>query len=158
MGAGKALAIVAGLLVLVATFVLTWGGPYQNGLVIIPTFMSLLSDLSLFGILKIVVAILVLISGVLILIGAKVRALAIIGAILPLFIGLTLLLNALGMYVIPSVVYTYINLSVFSGNYSLVKGIIPFSFSIANFSIGAIVLFVGGILGLISGIMGRKKY
>ncbi len=158
MGAGKALAIIAGLLVLAATFVLTWGAPYQNGLVIITTFMSFISDLSLFGMLRIVVAILVLISGVLILIGAKVRILAIIGALLPLFIGITLLLNALGMNVIPAMVYDYIDLDIFRGSYVLVAGIIPFSYSIANFSVGSLVLLLGGFLGLISGFMGRKDY
>lgn len=155
MGGGKALAIISGIFVLVATFVLTWGGGYQNGLVVIPSFMSLLSDLSLMGILRLVVALLVLIAGVLILIGAKVRALAIIGAILPLFIGITLLLNAFGMNLIPAVVYDFIDLSTFEKSYVLVPGIIPLTMFNLGFSLGFVLLLSGAVLGLISGIMGR---
>ena len=155
MGGGKLLAIVSGILVLLATFLFNWGGDYQNGLVVIPAFMGLLSDLSLIGILNIIFVILALISGVLILIGAKVRALAIIGAILPILIGLILLLPGFGLNIIPEIVNDYIGLSNFEDSWVLVPGYVPLTIIPAYFSIGLVLLFCGGILGLISGIMGR---
>jgi len=172
MGTGKILSIIGGVLVLVSTFLLAWftvGAQYAYGINLIMNITTMFTQAAaiavLWGVPTFVIYIvagfyiLFLISGVLILIGVKIRALAIIGAIMPILLCYAIIAGSLS---IPPDFYPYI--SVFLGD-ALVDGIIPFNLGIGPsattvlgpviVSLGTYVLLAGGILGLIGGIMGR---
>jgi len=170
MGAGKGLSILAGILIIVATFVLSWftvaGPEYAYGIGLAKNIMGMFTDAATlatsWGVetfviyIVAVVYILFLVSGILVLIGAKVRALAIIGAIVPILLCYAIIAGALN---IPPDFYPYI--SVFLDSEPLLTGIIPFDLPLApanasaTVSLGTYVLLAGGVLGLIGGIMGR---
>jgi len=171
MGAGKILSIFAGILNLVATFVLCWfiyndmGTLYYGygvGLVkriqlmfTLPENYSIVWGIHVY--LVFIFAcflILFLISGILQLIGAKSRAVAIIGSLLPLIIGVIIILYSFGVIAPEWVVYS------FGDTVSLIEGIIPFNYAFTGRpeSIGTYLLLISGVLGLLSGFMSRKNY
>jgi len=175
MDTGKILSINGGVLVLVSTFLLAWftvGAQYAYGVNLIMNITTMFTPagalaLSLSWGVPIFVSyivggfyILFLISGILILIGVKIRALAIIGAIMPLLLCYAIIAGSLS---VPPDFYPYI--SVFLGD-ALVDGIIPFNLGIGPstttalgpviVSLGTYILLAGGVVGLVGGIMGRS--
>ncbi len=164
---GKGLAIVAGILVLLATFILSWfsvlgvpahglgllnniGGMFTNAEAMatawgIPAFVPyILGGLFLFF----------LVSWLFLLIGAKSRACAIIGSIMPILIGWAVIAGYFG---IPPDFMPYVAPFLDS---EMIPGIIPFSFSLmstgsVSLNLGTIILIGGGIIGFISGCMSR---
>lgn len=162
MGAGKILCILGGILALVATLFLsfysfeiipgvTWTG-YGIGL-----FMNFVDLFETGDILYIVFSILYaigVVSGIFILIGAKSRALAIIGAIFALFLGILLFL-IVGLEI--SISNDINGSMLFFIADPLVEGIIPFDLNLGlgSMSLGTVLLIGGGVLGLIGGIMGH---
>jgi hypothetical protein len=159
MGAGKALAVIGGLLVIVATFLLTLyasGGQFASGINLVMNIMTLFSATDIWGWVFVVVFIIFLLSGILILIGVKSRALAIIGALVPLVLSIFIILGPLGIL---ADFYSYFD--VMLGD-QLVAGIIPYDLglwpsdaALGTVSVGTYILLVGGLLGLISGFMSR---
>jgi len=168
MGAGKILCILGGIIALAATlffsfftleiFLIEFPG-YGIGLFM--NFMDILDGAEVLHIIILFVYAIGVISGVFILIGAKVRALAIIGAIFALFLGVMLLL-VVGLEIDLG---DDLNASVLMfAEEALVDGIIPFDiplglgnpFLILN--LGTILLLVGGALGLIGGIIGGDDF
>ena len=160
MGAEKGLSIFAGILTLVSMFVLSWystGSEYAYGLGGVFGLLGLFSDLGNWvNYIIIACVILYLISFILQFVGVKSRATAIIGAILPLVIGVFIILDTFGLDVLGAMDY----MSVFETSFTLVPGIIPFDFAIPtrSESIGTYVLLLGGILSLISGFKSRSLY
>jgi hypothetical protein len=159
MGAGKALAVIGGLLVIVATFLLTLyasGGQFASGINLVMNIMTLFSATDIWGWVFVVVFIIFLLSGILILIGVKSRALAIIGALVPLVLSIFIILGPLGIL---SDMYSYFGPML--GD-QLVPDIIPFDLqlwpsdvALGTVSLGTYILLVGGLFGLISGFMSR---
>ena len=160
MGAGKILCILGGIIALVATLFFsfyTFLGLPGYGIGIFMNFMDILDSGEVLWIIFLFVYAIGVISGVLILIGAKVRALAIIGAIFALFLGVMLLL-VVGLEIDLG---DDLNISVLMFvEEALVDGIIPFDLDIGLgnpllvLNLGTILLLAGGALGLIGGIMG----
>ncbi|UCC21128.1 MAG: hypothetical protein JSV62_07590 [Promethearchaeota archaeon] len=194
MGAGKILCIIGGIVTLISTFFfslfssvfpapLTYiesGTVYGNGLTFfvhmldmftnadgISTAWSIAAGVTIEPFMIYIVAVILLIfsiSGVLILIGVKSRAVAIIGSILPLFIGIIILLGS--FIALPEFLNGF---SLFMIDGALVDGIIPFDFGLTlpydlhplipgEVSIGTITLIVGGVLGLVGGILGPDEF
>ncbi len=161
MGAEKGLSVIAGILTLIATYILVWyttaGGEYAYGIGGILGFLGLLTDFTNWvTYVVIVIDVLLLISFLLQFIGAKSRATAIIGAIMPLVIGIFIILNTFGLDVIGFMNF----LSVFETSFTIVPGIIPFDYALPTRpeSIGTYVLLLGGLLSLISGFISRSIY
>ena len=162
--AGKGMSIVAGIIILLGTFffaMLQIGGLFYSGIGGALNIIDLITDTNTYAVILgipswavyilLVVDILFIISGVLVLIGASSRATAIIGSILPLLIGLLLILDAFNVSIGIDVISYLI---IFQGT-ELISGIIPFNYELAGASLGAFVLAVGGVLGLISGFLER---
>ncbi|MFX1326749.1 MAG: hypothetical protein ACFE91_01210 [Promethearchaeota archaeon] len=164
MGAGKILCIIGGIVALVSTllfsfysyelFTVTYTG---YGIGIFTNLMDIFEAGDVIAIILTIVYIVSVISGVFILIGVKVRALAIIGAIFVLFLAVLLILGPgfeinLGDDLNMSLLF-------FTAD-PLVEGIIPFDVSLGFgiISLGSILLAVGGVLGLIGGIMGPGDF
>ncbi|TFF93038.1 MAG: hypothetical protein EU544_06475 [Promethearchaeota archaeon] len=169
MSAGKSLCIIGGIITLIAVYLTSWIASYGLLKVYGMGGIFSLGDLFLYAEseaidLNIPVwsvyivgigVVLTLGSGVLILLGTKSRAPAIIGAIFPLFIGIMLLLFTLNIYIFD---YLYIILAVFTTIEPLIPGVdmIPIIYDIANISLGLILLLAGSLLGLIGGIVGPE--
>ena len=160
MGAGKALAVIGGLLVIVATFLLSLfasGGQFASGINLVMNIMTLFTGAAeIMDWVFVVIFIIFLLSGIFILIGVKSRALAIIGAIVPLVLSIFIILGPLGIL---ADFYSYFD--VMLGD-QLVAGIIPYDLglwpsdaALGTVSVGTYILLVGGLLGLISGFMSR---
>ena len=166
MAAGKILSLLAGILTIVATFALSWvpeaitPGYYVYGIGIVKNLPGMFTNADALGLILgipgfaiyIIAGILIvfLISGIFQIIGWKSRALAIIGSIFVLLIGILTLLGVLNVV---------INLlwveNIFGDIVPLVAGIIPFDLALGPASLGLYVLIAGGALGLVSGFMGR---
>ena len=163
MGAGKILCIIGGIVALVATtifsfysfeFIITFTG-YGMGIFI--NLMNIFESGDVLAIIFAIIYIVSIISGVFILIGVKVRVLAIIGAIFALFLAVLLLLGPgfnvdLGADLGGSLLFFIAD--------PLVEGIIPFDIPLGfgDISLGSILLAAGGVLGLIGGILGPEGF
>jgi len=177
MGAGKVLVIIGAIITLVSTFffslfyldmpaALLWmeaGDNYGNGLNFFMHIIDLFTDAENVAAgfatevyLVYIITILLIffaISGVIQLIGLKSRAAAIIGSLMPLFIGVLIIL---GTFIdLPDILGGFLS---FQLDGELVEGIIPFHFALADISIGAILLTAGGALALIGGIIGVSEF
>ncbi|MHA1933238.1 MAG: hypothetical protein ACW96X_11890 [Promethearchaeota archaeon] len=173
MNAGKILIIIGAILTLVSTFFLSLYGNYvmfsvywiepgqtqANGLVFFFHFAEIFTEAAALGTLYsldpfwiYISAILLLIwaiSGFIQLIGLKKRIGAIIGAILPLFIGIIFILY--GFIYLPGFLRTFQTLL---QDNELIGGILPYGVPIGNSFLGAYTLVAGGALSLIGGIIG----
>lgn len=172
METGKLLSIIGGIVTLLATFVFSWfvvdvAGTlyYGHG---VGVFISLPetignaeaiaaswgSGVPGFAIYIVAgVMIFFLISGLLILLGVKNRAVGVIGSLLPLAMALAILF---GSFSVPPNIISYI--SPFS---SEALGVYPFNLVIgptaygASVSLGNYLLLAGGILGIIGAVLPR---
>jgi len=166
MAAGKILSLLAGILTIVATFMLSWvsvaGTPtyYAYGIGIVKNLPAMFTNADTLGgllgipgfAIYIIAGILIafLLSGIFQLIGIKSRALAIIGSIFVLLIGILTLLGVLSIVInIDWVIY------IFGDSVPIIDGIIPFDLVLGPASLGLYVLIAGGALGLIAGFMKR---
>jgi len=169
MGAGKILSILGGIIALVATLFFSFYTfdlmGFTNpgyGIALFMNFMDIIDTGEILDIIILIIYAIGVISGVLILIGAKVRALAIIGAIFALFLGVMLLL-VIGLEIdLGADLNSSVN--IFGGKEALVDGIIPFDLELGLGSpplflnLGTILLIGGGALGLIGGIIGGDDF
>jgi len=172
METGKLLSLIGGIVTLLATYLFSWfvidiSGTlyYGHG---VGVFISLPDtignadaiaaswgpDVPGFAIYIVAgVLIFFLISGLLMLFGVKSRALAIIGAIMPLLIAIAVIFGPIS---VPPNVLSYI--SPFS---SQALGVFPFNIGIgpsgygATVSLGDYLLLGGGVLGILGGILPR---
>jgi len=168
MGAGKILSIIAGIITLLSTFLLVWftgtgiytglnahgAGLAMNVLNMFQNAAAYEIDMSIpiWAVYIIAVgAILFLIAGLFQLIGAKVKALAIIGSLFPLALGVIVILGTFD--VVPGMMD---NLAFMLSDLEFVADVLPFDFPLASISIGTYGLLAGGLLGLISGFMSRE--
>lgn len=165
---GKALAIIAGIIVLIGTFFTSWfsiGGENAHGIGLLKNVLEVYSNpgpmATSWGIpafVPYIIAttfILFLIAWVFLFIGASSRFFAIFGSILTLLIAIAVFM---GNFNIPDDFSTYT--AIFMDSEDVIPGIIPFNLGlitsgVATINLGAILLLSGGILGLISGVKGR---
>jgi len=172
MSAGKGFSIAGGVLILIATYLLSWysldiagityyaygvnglGGlanmfvhpeAYGGAVGMEPAVTYVFAGLFIWF----------LVSGVLALIGAKVRGFSFAGATMPIIIGTVIILAPFGGPT--TLIMEYI--TAFEGPVFLVHNIIPFTIELESFqlSIGTYVLILGGFFTLLSGFMKRKK-
>jgi uncharacterized membrane protein YphA (DoxX/SURF4 family) len=170
---GKILTAIGGILVIVATFFLTWitsGSTIYYGLNFVMNLTTMFTDagtwasnlgfsgMSFVTYIFAIVYILFILSGIFLLIGIKVRALSIVGAIFPLVLGVFMLLfYTFGIALGP---VTQSIFSPFGGSFQIVDGIIPYGLTLdfLSLDLGALILLVGGIIGLVSGFFERESY
>ncbi len=171
MEKGSILSLISGLIVIAATFLLTWftvGAADASGIGLIKNisdyFINAETIAGLWGVpsfvLNIVggVYILFLASGVLMLIGMKSRVLAIIGSLMPIGMAVAILFGSLDM---PADIINYVG--VFLDTEGIIPGIIPYTLelapsgavSMATVALGTYVLLGGGVLGFISAFLER---
>ncbi len=159
MGFGKVLAIISGILTLVATFALAWvdqGSTYVYGIGAAMNIPSAIGNISVWtGYLYLALEILLLLSFIFEFIGAKARFLAFLGGFIPFVIGVFLILEALlSVGFITTAVSDFIGIA--GSADALVDGIIPFSLVFADMTLGAVILALSGLLGVISSFMKRE--
>ena len=154
MGAGKILCIIGGLLVLVATYILTFSQfftAYSYGLGLIQNLGSIFAADDIVNIIFAIVFVIFLFSGFLLIIGVKSRATALIGSFLAIGMGVYIIL--IYNSVLP---FEFFSKFLFFIKLPLVVGIYPLHIAIGNLGLGTYVLLGGGAIGLIGGIMGTS--
>ncbi len=156
MGAGKIFCILGGIISLVATLFFSFytSPSIGYGIGLFLNFATIFSG-NILGIVFGILFAIGVVSGLFILIGAKSRALAIIGSIFALLLGILLLLfYGLGISLLADIDSS---LGFFIAA-PLVDGIIPFDLALGlgSMSLGTVLLIGGGVLGLIGGIMGTS--
>lgn len=172
MGAGKILILIGALLTLVSTFFFTlfeilFTGAYASGLGFVFNIPTILSSADGYAItmdvevivvyILAIVYIVFILSGILQLVGLASRAVAIIGSILPLAVGVLILLINLG--ILDMIGYTQLFWDV-----PIVDGVLPFNIAIgptsavAITSLGTYTLLAGGVLGFVGGIIGTSDF
>jgi len=166
MEKGSILSLISGIIVIAATFLLTWftvGAADASGIGLIKNisdyFVNAETIAALWGVPSFVLYIvggfyiLFLASGVLMLIGMKSRVLAIIGSLMPIGMAIAILFGSLDM---PADIINYVG--VFLDVEGIIPGIIPYTLelaptgavSLATVALGTYVLLGGGVLGFIS--------
>jgi len=165
MAAGKILSLLAGILSIVATYLLSWvsvpGPYYAYGIGVIKNLPAMFTDADTLGgilgvpgfSLYIVAGILIvfLISGIFQLIGMKSRVIGLIGSIFVLLIGIIIFLGVFNIVInIDWVQY------IFGDSVPIIDGIIPYDLPLGPASLGLYVLIAGGALGLVAGIIGSE--
>ncbi|NVM17626.1 MAG: hypothetical protein HWN80_07905 [Candidatus Lokiarchaeota archaeon] len=171
MGTRSVLCIISGIIVLAATFLLTWftlGLSNASGIGLIKNISDYFVNAELIAALWDVPSfvlyivggfyILFLASGVLILLGLKSRVVAIIGSLMPIGMAIAILFGSLDM---PADIINYVE--VFLDLEGLIPGILPYTLeigpsgalSLATVALGTYVLLVGGVLGFVSAFMDR---
>ncbi|MFX1572604.1 MAG: hypothetical protein ACFFB0_07640 [Promethearchaeota archaeon] len=170
MGAGKVLCILGGIISIVSTFILSWisldiGGTdyFAYGIGVVKNLMNMFTDAETLGTtlgipgfaiyIIAVILIIFLISGIFQIIGVKSRAMAIIGSIFVILVGVLIFLGAFNVVDAPAWVE-----NIFGDSEPLVEGIIPFDLPLGPVSLGTYILLAGGVLGLIGGIIGPESY
>jgi hypothetical protein len=159
MGAGKILCIIGGIVTLLATFLFSFASiapAHFYYIAFLMNFSAYFDVLTVVQIIFVILFLIIMVSGVFILIGMKVRALAIIGGILAIFMGVYWLLT---IYVdwwleIESLVLLFADLAI-------VEGFIPLAVPLdpaTGMALGTILFLAGGVLGLIGGIMGPDSF
>lgn len=167
MAAGKILSLLAGILTIVSTFMLSWVSVavpptyYAYGIGIVKNLPAMFTNADALGVLLgipgfaiyIIAGMLIvfLLSGIFQLIGMKSRVLGLIGSIFVLVIGI---LVFLGIFNIVINIDWITN--IFGDSVPIIDGIIPFDLVLGPASLGLYVLIAGGALGLVAGIMGPE--
>ncbi|MFX1454337.1 MAG: hypothetical protein ACFFDB_03095 [Promethearchaeota archaeon] len=173
MSAGKILIIIGAILTLVSTYFLSlystyvlfpvfWLEPGQtqaNGLSFFFHIAEIFTEAGALGTfysldpiwiyVSVILLIIWAISGFIQLIGIKRRLAAIIGAILPLLIGICFILY--GYVYLPDFLRTFQTLL---QDNEIIGGILPYGLPVGNSFLGAYILTAGGALSLIGGIIG----
>jgi hypothetical protein len=168
MGAGKYLAILAGLLTILGTWVFAlWGstGAVGSGVGFVVDLDTLFADAETYATglslniilyyLLIVLFLIFLAAGVLQLIGIKSRVAIIIFSLFPLTIGVIYLIVFYG----PSDIFGNLTLFftiVFLGEQY--GDLFPFLVQLGDVALGTYLLVAGGVLGIVSGILPREEY
>ena len=168
--AGKVLAIIGGIFSFLAIFLLTWVDSdiyivYVSGIggaMNIPDLFGTFGDIlaAVLGmdgwIIYVILAVevLLLLSWIFELIGAKVRFLAFLGGFFPFVIGLFLILGPLVSVDFLTKIFGIISY-VGAQPDQLVTNIIPFNLGFADIALGAVIMTLGGLLGIISSFMKR---
>ncbi|MFW9819146.1 MAG: hypothetical protein ACFFE5_06010 [Candidatus Thorarchaeota archaeon] len=154
MGAGKVLCIIGGIITLLATFLFSF---VINGFGLGFAFNipALFSSGDVVVIIMAIVFIIFLLAGLFIILGVKSRAIAIIGAIFAIAVGVYWMLSTSG--ILPFEVAQFI---IMFAHADLVPNIIPVNVTIGPFGwgLGLYLLVGGGVLGLIGGIMGPDEF
>lgn len=167
MAAGKILSLLAAILTIVATFMLSWVSVvvpptyYAYGIGIVKNLPAMFTNADSLGLLLgipgfaiyIIAGMLIvfLLSGIFQLIGMKSRVLGLIGSIFVLVIGILVFLGVFNIIInIDWVIY------IFGDSVPIIDGIIPFDLVLGPASLGLYVLIAGGALGLVAGIMGPE--
>lgn len=171
MGKGSTLSIISGIIVIAATFLLTWftvGSADASGIGLIKNISAYFTNAetyaALWGVPSFVLYIvggfyiLFLASGVLMILGVKSRALSIIGSLMPIGMGIAILFGSLDM---PADIINYVG--VFLDTEGIIPGIIPYTLELgpsgavssATVALGTYVLLVSGVLGFVSAFLDR---
>jgi hypothetical protein len=154
MGAGKVFCILGGIVTLLATFLFSF---VTNGfgLGFVLNIPALFSSGDVLVIIMAIVFIIFLLAGLFIILGVKSRAIAIIGAILAIVVGVYWMLSLAG--VLPIQVSQFV---IMFFHADLVPNIIPVNVTLGPFGygLGLYLLVGGGVLGLIGGIMGPDGF
>ena len=167
MAAGKILSLLAGILTIVSTFMLSWVSVavpptyYAYGIGIVKNLPAMFTNADALGVLLgipgfaiyIIAGMLIvfLLSGIFQLIGMKSRVLGLIGSIFVLLIGILVFLGVFNIVInIDWIIY------IFGDSVPIIDGIIPFDLVLGPASLGLYVLIAGGALGLVAGIMGPE--
>ncbi len=163
MGAGKIFCILGGILALVASLFFSFYSfelipgttEYGFGIGLFMNFAAIFESADILAIILGILYAIGVISGIFILIGAKSRAIAIIGSIFALLLGILLLVRFgleinLGFDISSSLLFFW--------EVPIIDGIIPFDLplGLGTISLGTVLLIGGGVLGLIGGIMGSS--
>jgi len=167
MGAGKILILIGALLTLVSTFFLSLvnigGVVYGYGVGFIFNILDILSEADAIAVfigtetmvvyIVTIVFIVFLLAGILQLVGLASRAVAIIGSIIALGVGIVILLAALDIFTDLTPFLTLLM------HDSIAEGIFPLDVALTEYlSLGTVTLLAGGALGLIGGIMGSDDF
>jgi len=171
MYVGKILSIIAGILTLIATFILSWvaidsGGVvyYANGFGIIKNLPSMFTDTeNLEAILDIPafaffiiagVFIVFLAAGVLQILGVYHRAPVIIGTLVTLLVSILLFLGSTDVINKENWI-----VNILGTDEPLIEDIIPFKlFDVNQLDLGMFLLYAGGIVGLVASIYGPSEF
>jgi len=169
MSAGKYLAILAGFLTLIGTYLFSffgtlpgdvasgigfWQQLFQDASGMISSIVSGLTIPEWGVYILIVIIILFLVSGFLQLIGVKSRIIVILFSLFPLGFGVVLLVNTYTSLLGPNTAFT---LSFF-GAPQLIENIIPYVLNLGDLGLGTYLLLAGGVFGIVSGILPREEY
>jgi len=174
MSKGKGLLTAAGILTLIATFLLSWFtfnfgtihgvngiGGIKNVIGIFTggtRYYSKYLNLPSWAIYIIAIIIIWLVaSGFLQILGRNKPKIGIIGSIIPFIIGLIIMLNAFGF---PFLGYFIRVFHVFGDGVPLIEGLIPLHITLTGRTeeIGTYFLLLGGLLGLIGGKVSKPEY
>ena len=156
----KILSLISGIITLTATFLFTLftytlAGKtyYVSGLLGTSRIIHMMfAPYSVAYILSIIVLLIFLFSGALQILGFKFKSLAFLGSVLPLFFSLVIILSVLGLPV------QYLGaLYILGGDEPIIDGILPLNVSFANsqISLGAYLLLISSIIGIISSLIKR---
>jgi hypothetical protein len=156
MGLRNIFCVIGGILVLVATYFLTFDGVSPNYVYGLGLLLNLGLIFSSGEVLTIVIAIILVIfclSGLFIILGVKSRFLSIFGSLLAILVSVYFILILMG--VLPPEVAVY---GLLFFHPALVEGIIPYHLALGTMGgLGIWVLLAGGILGLIGGIIKKNN-
>lgn len=152
MGAGKLFCIIGGIITLLATFLFSFA-PFIYGLGL---FLNLPLIFSLGTIVEIIITIVFIIfslAGLFIILGVKSKAVAIIGSIFALALGVYFMLSFYGVLPLEVAIFTLLFGHVSLGAFPLLNTLM-----LGYAGLGTYLLLVGGVLGLIGGIMGPDDF
>ncbi len=158
MGAGKVLCIIGGIITLLATYLFAFApfipGVSFYGIGFIQNIPALFQSGEILAIIMAIVFIIFMVAGVFIILGVKVRALAIIGSIFAIGVSVYFILT----WYVFGVLTEIGQFMIFFLNLDLFSGIIPLNIILGGLSLGTYLLLGGGVLGLIGGIMGPESF
>lgn len=163
---GKALSIVGGILALLGTFVFSWSifitaptsgfGVFINFSDILDILNTLTGSDAAIGWICFILLILTTISGIMILIGAKVKGLAIFFGLIATVMGILMILTHLfDLGDLDMFIFEFLFFGVTD---FIVPDMIPYILELGSTGVylGQVVLLAGGLLGLIGGITTKK--
>lgn len=171
MSVGKKLSIIAGIITLVSTYLMSWyaidiGGEiyYAGGLGIINNIASMFTEAQVLELtlgipfyavyIVAIVLILFLAAGIFQILGVKSRALVIFGTLLSLGVGSLIWLGSANVIDAANWIENMIGT-----NQPLVDGIIPWQIlGLDTFDIGMYLLYLGGIIGIVASVYGPSQF
>jgi hypothetical protein len=161
---GKTLSVIGGILALLGTFVFAWavwifpssGYGLLNISDIITTINAMTGSDVVIGYICLILLILTSISGIMILIGAKIKGLAIFFGLVATVMGLLMILVM--VLDLGDLDLFMLEFFIFGMRDYIVVNVLPYVFQIGTTGIylGQIFLLVGGLLGLIGGATTKK--